>query len=62
VGDQHAGLAVAPGDAEQQVLQVRAGLGVHRGQRLVEQQQPRLRRQPARDGHALLHAARQLPG
>ena len=53
---------IALRDGEQQVLQVGARLRVDRGQRLVEQQQPRLRGEPAGDGDALLHAAGQLPG
>ena len=62
VGDEqgrHAGLAQHRG---QLARRGRAGAGVERGQRLVEQQHARPRRQRARQRHALALAARQLRG
>ena len=42
------------------LLQLEPRERIDGGERLVEQQQPRLQRQRARDAHALRHAARQL--
>ncbi|MOA00359.1 hypothetical protein D3C78_1197170 [compost metagenome] len=53
---------MALGQLQQQVLQLHAGEGVHRAERLVEQQHLRARVQAAGDGHALRHAAGQLLG
>ena len=49
-------------DLQHQVLEVAAGLGVHRRERLVHQQDRGLVRERARDRDALLHPAGELPG
>src|SRR6185437_14344390 len=50
----------APDDGDQLLMHERARLRVERPERLVHQQDRRLDRQRARDGDALLHAAREL--
>ena len=57
VNDGLAGLAPHLGE---QPLHVVAGEGVERGERLVHQQHGRIVGERARDGDALLHAARQM--
>src|SRR5882724_7088564 len=54
----HAALAEGAHDLEHRAHQ----LGIERAGRLVEQHDPRLERDRARDGHPLLLAARELPG
>src|SRR5882757_1675969 len=53
VGDQHDGHPELPADAEHQVLQVRPGLGVDGGERLVHEQDLRPAGDRAGDRHAL---------
>ena len=60
VGDEHHGLGGLRPDAQQLVPHGHARLLVERGERLVHQQHGRVLHQAARDGDALLHAARQL--
>src|SRR6185312_1268487 len=60
MGDEDHGLGGAPDDGEQLLMHERARLRVERPERLVHQQDRRLDRQRARDGDALLHAAREL--
>ena len=62
VGDEdHRGLCRRT-DPQQLGLHVFAGHLVERAERLIHQQQRWMRRQCTGDRHALLHAARQLPG
>ena len=51
---------VSPPHPQQLVAHQQACLLVERAERLVEQDQPRLHHQRARDAHALAHAAREL--
>src|SRR5258708_27632745 len=60
VGDEDDRLARAAPDVEQERLHLVARLHVERGERLVHQEDPGTPAQRARDGHPLLHAARQL--
>ncbi len=62
VGDEDDGLAGRPPDAQHLRVEPLAGHLVERPEGLVHQQQGRLQRQGAGDGHALLHATRQLMG
>ena len=62
VGDEHHGLGVFAPDAHDLVLQVGAGQGVERRERLVEQQHIGVGGQGARHRHALAHAAGELGG
>ncbi len=62
VGDQQHAEAMFAGQAQQQVLQLDAGEGIHRAEGFVEQQHARLPVQPACQRHALRLAAGQLFG
>src|SRR3954454_948840 len=61
VRDEQDGDAVLLAHAQHEILEVAACLCVDRGERLVHEQDRRLIRQRAGDGHALLHPAGQLP-
>ncbi len=61
VGDEQDGHAVLVADAQDEVLEVGARLRVDGGERLVHEQDLGLVGEAARDRHALLHAARELP-
>lgn len=60
VGHHHYGLALVSPERFDLILQARAGEGVERAQRLIEQQDLRLHGQGARHGNSLSHAAREL--
>ena len=60
VGDEQDGLAPLVPDAQQLQAHLLARHGVQRAERLVHQEQARIGQQRPADGHALLHAARQL--
>jgi hypothetical protein len=60
VGNEHGSDADRPLDGAQLVAHLLAELAVQRGQRLVEQQDPRPVDERARQRHALLHAAGEL--
>ena len=51
--------ALAP-ELLDQLTELPRGDGVHPGSRFVQEQDGRIRDQPAREVHALLHAAREL--
>src|SRR5829696_9107531 len=61
VGHEDDGDAVPATQVQHQVLQVRAGLSVDRGERLVHEQDLGLVCERAGDRHALLHPAGELP-
>jgi len=61
VGDQHGGEAMRLVQLQNEVVQLDPGQRIDRAERLVHQQETRLRRKRAGDDDALLHAARQLP-
>src|SRR4051812_49150317 len=61
VGDEQDGDAVFLAHAQHEVLEVAAGLCVHRRERLVHEQDRGLIGERSRDRDALLHAAGQLP-
>ena len=60
MGDEHRGDAHRALDGAQLVAHLLAELLVERGERLVEQQHARPVHERAGQGHALLHASRQL--
>ena len=62
VGDEQGRDALRGLHPLQQHVHLVARQRIERAERLVEKQQRRPRQQGARDGHALAHAARQLPG
>jgi hypothetical protein len=62
VGDEDDGDAELLADAQDQVLELEAGLRVHRRERLVHEQQVGPVGERPGDRHPLLHAAGQLPG
>jgi hypothetical protein len=57
MGDHHHGIAKPRMDIHHRVLQMGAGQGIKRTERLVKQQNFRLHRQRPGKAHALLHAA-----
>ena len=60
MGDEHDGDAAARPDREQLTLKLLAGERIERAERLVHQQDAGVVGEHARDGDALLHAAREL--
>jgi hypothetical protein len=60
VGDEHHGEAELLTEHADQPDEAVGAVGIEAGGRLVEQQQFRLQRQGARQGHALDHAAGKL--